>query len=130
MFPEIAARIRSLVEQISTGTESLSILRVPGEAKAVASFEAVTTDWYARNGYENIYAALGGGSISWSGERVNLANALNHSVVWACNRIISETVAFIPLVMLQEDRDPAKGKQVASAPSHVPGSAERAQRLR
>ena len=37
MFPEIAARIRSLVEQISTGTEPISILRVPGEAKMAAA---------------------------------------------------------------------------------------------
>ena len=112
MFPEITSRLRSLVEQISVATEPLSILRVPGEAKAL-SFEAFTTDWYAQNGYGNIYAALGGGPMSWSGERVTLANALNHSVVWACNRIISETVAFVPLVMLQVDKDPAKGKQVA-----------------
>jgi len=114
MFPEIGSRIRGLVEKISTGVEPISILRLPGEGKAVASFEAVTTDWYAQNGYENIYAALGGGSISWSGERVNLASALNHSVVWACNRIISETVGFIPLVMLQVDKNPAKGKQPAT----------------
>ena len=113
MFPEIGSRIKSLVERISIGVEPISILRLPGEGKAVASFEAVTTDWYAQNGYENIYAALGGGSLSWSGERVNLATALSHSVVWACNRIISETVAFVPLVMLQVDKNPAKGKQVA-----------------
>jgi len=114
VFPEIASRIRTLAAKIATDTAPLSILRVPGEAKAIGSFEDVTTDWYGRNGYENIFSALGGGQFSWSGERVSLSTALNHSVVWACTRIISETVGFIPLVMLQTDKDPSKGKQLAT----------------
>jgi HK97 family phage portal protein len=90
---------------------SLSIFGAPGEQKAVVTLEQVTTDWYTRNGYFNIAAALGAGiGLSWSGERVTLESALNHSVVWACNRIISETTGFIPLIMLQES---AKGKQIA-----------------
>ena len=107
MFPEITSRLRSLM----AAPEPLSITRFPGEQKTVVSLEAVTTDWYARNGYSNIAAALGAGAgLSWSGERVTLDTALNHSVVWACNRIISETTGFIPLVMLQEG---SRGKQVA-----------------
>jgi HK97 family phage portal protein len=112
MFPEISSRLSGLF----ASSPPLSIFGesgVPGEQKTAASFEAITTDWYARNGYEQIYAALGGGSAAWSGERVNLASALNHSVVWACNRIISETVGFIPLVMMRASVDPSKGKQLA-----------------
>src|SRR5580658_9800611 len=109
MFPEISSRLRSFL----AAPPQLSILAAPGEEKTATSFEAITTDWYARNGYEQIYAALGGGGAAWSGERVNLASALNHSVVWACNRIISETVGFIPLVMMRASADPSKGKQLA-----------------
>jgi len=110
-LPEVRERIAVLVAKVSAGTQPLSILPPRGEEKSVTSFETVTTDWYARNGYANIYAALGGGALSWSGERVNVATALNHSVVWACNRLISETVGFIPLVMLQGGD---RGKQVAT----------------
>ena len=110
MFPEITSRLRSLL----AAPPPLSIFGGPSEEKTVTSFESITTDWYARNGYNQIYEALGGSGASWSGERVNLASALNHSVVWACNRIISETVGFIPLVMLQVDKNPAKGKQLAT----------------
>lgn len=113
MFPEIASRIKALIENYSSRSEPPSITRLPGETKEVLSVEAITTDWYLRNGYQQIYSALGGSGISWSGERVTLARALNHSVVWACNRIISETVGFIPLVMLQADKDPDKGKDLA-----------------
>ena len=48
MFPEIASRIRSLVEKIATDTAPLSILRrCRAKRKPSASFEEVTTDWYA-----------------------------------------------------------------------------------
>jgi len=45
------------------------------------------------------------GARSWSGEVVSVQSALNHSVVWACNRIISESVAFLPLNILQRKGD-------------------------
>jgi HK97 family phage portal protein len=109
-LPEIASRLKSLMEAVSARSEPLSIMQLPGESKAVVSLQAITNDWYMRNGYQQIYSALGGSGISWSGERVSLSTALNHSVVWACNKIISETVGFIPLVMLQSD---AKGKDLA-----------------
>ena len=105
MFPEIRQRIANFVK----GEEPVSLGR---EIKS-ASLEDMTTDWYARNGYQGIYSALAGGMLSWSGERVSLTTAMNHSVVWACNKIISETVGFIPLVMLKVDNDPAKGKSPA-----------------
>ena len=107
MFPEIRARLASLVKS----EEPLSLQL---NTKAAGSLEDITTDWYARNGYQGIFSALAGGMLSWSGERVSLASALNHSVVFACNKIISETVGFIPLVMLQADTDPTKGKVLAS----------------
>ena len=106
MFPEIRNRLAKFVQ----GEEPISLQL---ETKS-ATLEDLTTDWYARNGYQGIYSALSGGMLSWSGERVSLTSAMNHSVVWACNKIISETVGFIPLVMLRADKDPAKGKELAN----------------
>ena len=109
MFPEISSRLRGLFE----APPPLSILGAdPDDSKSVVAFEAQTNEWYARNGYEQIYAALSGAGPSWAGERVTLASAMNHSVVWACHRIISETVAFIPLVMMQENKN-GVGKDLA-----------------
>ena len=61
--------------------------------------------WYERHGFRQIASALGWGNQSWSGENVNIHTALNHSVVWACNRIISETAGFLPCVMMQRSGD-------------------------
>jgi HK97 family phage portal protein len=63
--------------------------------------DAINAGWYAQNGFRNIYASWAGGMPAWSGEQVSLESSLNHSVVWACNRIISETQGATPLVMLQ-----------------------------
>ena len=53
-LPEVRERIAGLVAKVSAGTQPLSILPSRGEEKSVTSFETVTTDWYARNGYANI----------------------------------------------------------------------------
>jgi HK97 family phage portal protein len=77
------------------------------------SFDAQSIAWYARNGYGHIAAMLGGGAPTWAGESVSLQSALNHSVVWACNRLISETQGATPLVMQQQ-----KGDAVRAATDH------------
>lgn len=68
------------------------------------------TDWYAHHGYPKLSRLHGEGSSSWSGESVSEATALNHSVVWACKRRISECVAMLPLLMTQKTD---KGKSPA-----------------
>lgn len=73
-------------------------------------FNAVNVDWYARNGYRQLYELLGGGGPTWSGQSVNEATALNCSVVWACIRAISDPVGFLPLRLYRrngEDRERA-----------------------
>jgi HK97 family phage portal protein len=77
------------------------------------SFDAVNAGWYLRNGYPQIYSILAGGLPAWSGETVNVETALNHSVVWACNRIISESIGFIPAILMIE-----KGDEVNPDPKH------------
>jgi hypothetical protein len=85
------------------------------------SFDAVNAGWYARNGFPGIYSILSGGFPAWSGEPVSTETALNHSVVWACNRIISESVGFIPAVMLQQKGDAIRGNgnSITAADSRV-----------
>ena len=77
------------------------------------AFDAVSAGWYLRNGYPQIYSILSGGLPTWSGEAVNLQTSLNHSVVWACNRIISESIGFIPAILMRE-----KGDEVNPEPKH------------
>jgi len=60
------------------------------------TFDTVNAEWYARNGYPQIYAMLSGGLPAWSGESVNIPSALNHSVVYACYKVISESIGFLP----------------------------------
>jgi HK97 family phage portal protein len=100
VFPEI----RNAIKRFFPSAEPISIAK---EIKAAGgiSFDAVNAGWYARNGYPGIYSIMSGGMPAWSGEAVSIETALNHSVVWACNRIISETVAMLPLVMLQTVKD-------------------------
>lgn len=40
-------------------------------------------------------------SLGWNRQNLSHLAALTHSVVWACNRIISESIGMIPAIMLQ-----------------------------
>jgi HK97 family phage portal protein len=60
------------------------------------------------------YLDYGGGSASTSGVRINQSNAMQIGAVWACVRIIAETVASIPLIVYQRKE---KGKD--RAPTHA-----------
>ena len=102
MLPEITERIASGVKAFrewQAGTPSLG-LKAGG----------VGIDWYARNGFNNIHAALMESQPAWSGESVTLPSALNHSVVYACTRTIAEPMGFLPCAMMQGT---SKGKRVA-----------------
>ena len=65
------------------------------------SFSQLDVDWYARHGFPELYSLLAGGAPAWSGETVSESTALNHSVVWACTRVISECEAMLPLNLMQ-----------------------------
>jgi len=64
-------------------------------------FNQLDVAWYARHGFPELYSMLGGGPPAWSGETVSESTALNHSVVWACTRVISECEAMLPLNLMQ-----------------------------
>jgi HK97 family phage portal protein len=124
VFPAIREAVRSAYKAVrgGMGEETLG-LDISDKKGGGISFDAVNAGWYARNGYPGIYTILSGGMPAWSGEPVSLDTALNHSVVWACNRLISETQGATPLVMLQQK---GKAKQLAtdhpmfSAMRHAP----------
>lgn len=59
-------------------------------------------EWYQRNGYNQIYSIMGGGYPTWSGESVNIQIALRNSVVWNCNKIISESIGAIPAIVMRD----------------------------
>ena len=108
MFPALRQLVREFAGSLDSTPEPLSLKAGPG-----VTFDAINVDWYSRNGFPGIRNALGGGLPAWSGETVSVDTALNHSVVWACNRIISESVAFLPLMMMQET---GRGKYPATHP--------------
>lgn len=107
MFPAITDAVKSVVKAVRAGMgdETLELDISGRKSGGGVSFDAVNAGWYARNGYPGIYTMLSGGMPAWSGEPVSLGTALNHSVVWACNRLISETQGATPLAMLQQKKN-------------------------
>lgn len=118
-LPELGALLKGFLKRFDATPQQLGLKEISfSTTQAYGSNE-----WYLRNGYRNIYQALGGGSRSWSGEHVSLHSALNHSVVWACNRIISETVGFLPCIMMQKQGDqklPAESHPMYSGLKNAP----------
>jgi HK97 family phage portal protein len=98
IFPELRAAVKGFMQGFGSEPVSLDL-----KGNVGPTFNAVTAEWYARNGYPGIYSMLSGGMPAWSGEPVSVGTALNHSVVWACNRIISESVGFLPLNLMQRN---------------------------
>jgi HK97 family phage portal protein len=109
VFPELTGAVKAAYKAVRAGSgeETLS-LDISG--RKLSTFTPGTPafsagedlGWYALNGFPRMFGALSNGMPAHSGETVTLETALNHSVVWACNRIISETQGATPLVMLQE----------------------------
>lgn len=121
MFPAIKEAWREL--RSGFGSEPVSLDIEKKDSGVPLGFGGGDVDWYARNGFRSIYDALAGGMPGWSGERVSLSTALNHSVVWACNRVISESVGGLPLGMLQQTgggKREAKDKPMFSALHNAP----------
>lgn len=106
-FPEL---VRAIKDRFADRGEPLRLFNgeamhsnVKHERKYAGGvgFDAISAGWYLRNDYPQIYSILTGGMPAWSGEAVSLETALGHSVVFACNRVISESIGFIPAYMMQ-----------------------------
>lgn len=119
MFPALTEALGSVFRGARNALKEanpteFSILHAD-EVKGIAdiSFDTVSAAWYRNNGYNRIAQLLMGGMPAASGEIVSLQTAMNHSVFWACNRLISETQGATPLVMQQQ-----KGDAVQVAADH------------
>lgn len=109
MFPAIREAFKELRQ--SFGSKPISL-----DLKSAAS------DWYFRNGFYRLHALHEDYGPTWSGHTVTVDTAQNHSVVWACERIISESIAFMPLSMMQQTRSgkyPANGVDVPLHPVYT-----------
>jgi HK97 family phage portal protein len=93
LFPELTSRLKGFLGKFDSGPVTLDL-------KQNVSFDSVDVAKQARI-FPQIYSTLGYGVPAWAGENVGLTEALNHSVVWACNKIISETTALLPCSLLQ-----------------------------
>jgi HK97 family phage portal protein len=102
-FPELLSMI--------SGKESGGPISLKEAGLSFNPVSVSEVDWYRNNGYGRIYSILSGGMPAWSGESVNVNSALNHSVVFACNRMVSESIGFLPAILMQESRD---SKRVAT----------------
>ncbi len=117
IFPELAGRIKQAFSGLGGGVEPLSLKGMNW------SFDPVTAKDMRM--FPQVYSLLGGGSPSWSGENVSRLTALNHGVVWACNRIISESVGFLPLNVMRErngEKGPAKDLPIYNALHYAPSA--------
>jgi HK97 family phage portal protein len=61
----------------------------------------------------DLFTLLGGGAATFSGPSVNEDNAMRSSAVYACVRIISESIASLPLVLYRQN-----GRSKAKATDH------------
>ena len=79
-------------------------------AQKALSYNTVNVEWYARNGYPELYALHGGGEPSYSGKTVTRDSALSHSVVWACALTLAQTLGGLPLHLYRRLEGDAKEK--------------------
>ena len=103
LFRDIANRLE----------DSTQLSVVPERKSADFSFDTVSAGWYAQNGYSRIYNTISGGLPAWSGEPVSTSTSLGMSTVYACNKIISESVGFLPFQMMRQT-----GKSKGEAVNH------------
>ena len=94
MLPDLTHAVKSFLGNLGSFPEPLSLKGVLLNVNDPES--------YARAGFYGLHDALGGNTPTWSGESISDAVSMNLSTVWCCRRIISESVAFLPLFMMRE----------------------------
>ncbi len=97
MFPEIREYVKGFLTRREENARPLSI-------KGALGNDPNDPSSYARAGFYEIANQLQSWMPAWSGDSVTIQTALNHSVVYACNKIISETLAMLPLALLQKKK--------------------------
>jgi HK97 family phage portal protein len=95
IFPEIVSRVKALLDRSNSGPIQLDL-------KGMSTFSPSWGAWeHARSGFPGLAGSYALDLPSLAGVSVTLDTALQHSVVWACNRIISESVGMLPCVMMR-----------------------------
>lgn len=94
-LPELRAKLGAWLKTLDDGAPISLNLKT-------FTFDPVNIAWYARNGYPQIYSNLLGSGPTYANEVVTRDTALTHPVVWACNRIISETIGYLPASLMQD----------------------------
>lgn len=121
-FPELVPALRKAWHGLRHGYASVregmgsDVLELGLSEKENVTFSTGPwgPDYYRK--FPRIWERLGGYAPSWSGESVSEQSALNNSVAWCCTRVISESVGFLPLSMMQQRGDL---KQVADHPAQT-----------
>lgn len=123
MFPAIKQALAPVADGWREFRNGFGASPEPLELKeTIATFDPVSVQFYRK--YPRIWAAISGGDPAWSGEFVSNESMLSHSVAWACRRIITESVAFMPLNMMidrgEEGKFAAKQKPLYNALKSAP----------
>ncbi len=109
MFDELKSRAREYLARSEASPLSIA----PGKKDITGvTFGADTVGKVARI-YPRLAEVLGNGMPTWSGESVTARSSLSLSAVYACHKLISESVGFIPAVLRQQ-----KGKYQYDADDH------------
>lgn len=66
--------------------------------------------WESNSSSEDFLKLFSGSSETSSGIRITAGSALRNSVVFACNRVLSESIASLPLVLYKEDENGNRAK--------------------
>lgn len=101
MFPAIRSAFRDLRQGFGSDLTRLDLK----DCFQSDQFGFDTTVGLEQQKLNRLRGILNGYGPSWSGENVNDRSSLNHSVVWACRRIIAESVAFLPLSLMRQRGD-------------------------
>lgn len=62
-------------------------------------------EWYQRNGYYRIAQMLGAGQATSSGEAITVEKAMRCSAAFICTRVVTESMASMPLPILRKEDD-------------------------
>jgi HK97 family phage portal protein len=105
IFPELRRRLK----EFSLDRGELLSLNLKSTPPGLTFSTTTEMEFYRK--YPSLMAALGGGAPAYSGETVSRDSALSHTVVWACYRLVSETIGRLPASLMVKTAD---GKREAA----------------
>jgi HK97 family phage portal protein len=83
-----------------TGQKAVSF-----NAGPIATGSRDDPDWYARHGYRNLAAILGGGYESYTGQAITPEVAFEAAAYYACIKIIAEDIGSLPFFPYERSED-------------------------